>query len=224
MRMGKSKFQVKVKENLNRKSASGTRAKYYDEDITPKKSSGFAIFFIVIILVAGGVVGIGSILDNTAEDVNENPNYQVDTNTYTDDPETGYKTDLDITTIDGSIIHLADYAGKVVVLYFNYIKCPACTQHSPNLQTASELYSSNQILIISVNVMASDTEEAIQEYVDENGYTWENMKDTDFSLSSRFGSQYVPHTAYLAKDGSLGTTHTGVQTIEEIQGNINSLL
>ncbi len=72
--------------------------------------------------------------------------------------------------------------------------------------------------------MASDTDEAIQEYVDEKGYTWENMKDSDFSLSSRFGSQYVPHTAYLAKDGSLGTTHTGVQTVEEIQGNINSLL
>jgi len=224
MGMGKSKFQAKAKENLNQKSASGSRRKYYDEDISTKKSSGFAIFLTVIILVAGGVVGIGSLLDNSAEDLTENPNYSVDTNTYTEDPETGYKTDVDITTLDGTIIHLADYAGKVVVLYFNYIKCPACTQHSPNLQTTSELYSSSQILIISVNVMASDTEEAIQEYVDDHGYTWENMKDSDFSLSSRFGSQYVPHTAYLAKDGSLGTTHTGVQTVEEIQNNINNLL
>ena len=222
--MGKSKFQAKVKENMNRKSASGTRSKYYDEEITPKKSSGFAIFFVVIILIAGGVVGIGSLLDNNAPALNENPNYTVDTNTYAEDPETGYKTDIDLTTIDGKIISLADYEGKVVVLYFNYIKCPACSQYSPNLQTASELYSSNQILIISVNVMASDTVEAIQEYVDDHGYTWENMKDTDYSLSSRFGSQYVPHTAYLAKDGSLGTTHTGVQTVEEIQSNINNLL
>jgi peroxiredoxin len=222
--MGKSKFQTKVKENLNQKSASGSRRKYYDEEITPKKSSGFAIFLMVIILGAGGVVGIGSLLDNAAEDLNENPNYSVDTNTYTEDPETGYKTDLDITTLDGTIIHLADYEGKVVILYFNYIKCPACTQHSPNLQAASALYSSNQILIISVNVMAFDSVESIQEHVDDHGYTWENMKDTDFSLSSRFGSQYVPHTAYLAKDGSLGTTHTGVQSVEEIQNNINNLL
>ncbi len=222
--MGKSKFQAKVKENMNRKSASGSRQKYYDEEINPKKSSSFAIFFIVIILIAGGVIGIGSLIDNKAEDLNENPNYTEDTNTYESDPETGYKTDLDLTTIDGTNIHLADYEGKVVVFYFNYISCSACKQHSPNLQTASESYSSDQLLIISINVQASDTVEAIQEYVDENGYTWENMKDTDFSLSSRFGSQYVPHTVYFEKDGSVGTTHTGAQSVEEIKNNINGLL
>ena len=222
--MGKSKFQAKAKENINRKTASGSRPKYYDEDINPKKSSGFAIFIIIIIVIAGGVVGIGSLIDNKANDLNENPNYSVDNNTYESDPETGYKTDLDLTTIDGTIIHLADNEGKVVVFYFNYINCPSCKQHAPNLQTASESYSSDQLLIISINVMASDTEESIQEYVDENGYTWENMKDTDYSLSSRFGSQYVPHTVYFAKDGSVGTTHTGAQTVEEIKNNINGLL
>ncbi len=223
--MAKSKFQAKAKENINRKTSSGSRPKYYDEEINTKKSSGFAIFFVVMIVIAGGVVGIGSILDNAANDLNENPNYVEDTTTtYTSDPDTGYKTDLDLTTIDGTNIHLADYAGKVVVFYFNYIDCPACKQHSPNLQTASELYSSSQLLIISINVKAADTVDLIQEYVDENGYTWENVKDTDFSLSSRFGSQYVPHTVYFAKDGSVGTTHTGAQTVEEIQIIINSLL
>ena len=151
--MGKSKFQAKVKENMNRKSASGSRPKYYDEEINPKKSSGFAIFFIVIIVIVGGVIGIGSLIDNKAEDLNENPNYYVDTNTYESDPETGYKTDLDLTTIDGTIIHLADYADKVVVLYFYFILCSACEYHSPNLQTASELYSSSQLLIISINCL-----------------------------------------------------------------------
>lgn len=222
--MGKSKFQTKVKENINRKSPSGSRPKYYDEEITPKKSSGFAIFFIVMIVITGGVIGIGSLIDNKADDLNENPNYYVDTNTYESDPETGYKTDLNITTIDGTIIHLADYEGKVVVFYFNYISCSACKQHSPNLQTASESYSSNQLLIISINVQASDTAEAIQEYVDDQGYTWENVKDTDYSLSSRFGSQYVPHTVYFAKDGSVGTTNTGPQSIDQIENTINSLL
>ncbi|QEE17517.1 TlpA family protein disulfide reductase [Promethearchaeum syntrophicum] len=222
--MGKSKFQAKARENINKKSTSGSRAKYYDEEINPKKSSGFAIFFIVMIVIAGGVVGIGSLLDNTAEDNSLNPNYSTDTNTYTEDPETGYKTDLDITTIDGTIIHLADYEGKVVIFYFNFIDCPACKQHSPNLQSASELYTSNQLLILSINVKAADSVDAIQEYADEQGFTWKNVKDTDYSLSSRFGSQYVPHTVYFAKDGSVGTTQTGPQTIEEIQTNINNLL
>jgi len=222
--MGKSKFQAKAKENINKKSASGSRAKYYDEEINPKKSSGFAIFFIVMIVIAVGVVGIGSLLDNNADDPTLNPNYTTDTNTYAEDPETGYKTDLDIATIDGNIIHLADYEGKVVIFYFNYIDCPACKQQSPNLQSASESYTSNQLLILSINVKAADSADAIQEYADEQGYTWENVKDTDYSLSSRFGSQYVPHTVYFTKDGSVGTTHTGVQTIEEIQININNLL
>ena len=223
--MGKSKFQAKAKENISRKTASGTsRPKYYDEEINPKKSSGFAIFFIVIIVITGGVIGIGSLIDNKADELNENPNYSVDTNTYESDPETGYKTDLDLTTIDGTIIHLADYKGKVVVFYFNFLSCSACKQHSPNLQTASESYSSDQLLIISINVGNSDTVEYIQEWADEHGYTWENVKDTDYSLSSRFGSQYVPHTVYFAKDGSVGTTNTGVQSVEEIKNTINSLL
>ena len=222
--MAKSKFQAKAKENINRKSVSGSRPKYYDEEIKPKKSSAFAIFVMVIILIAGGVVGIGSLIDNNANDVNENPNYYADTATYTSDPVTGYKTDIDLTTIEGNTIHLADYNGKVVVLYFNYIDCPACKEHSPNLQDAYTSYDSSQLLIISVNVGAHDTEQSIQEYVNGQGFTWENVKDSDYTLSSRFGAQYVPHTAYLAKDGSIGTTHTGTQTVNEIKDIIDGLL
>ena len=43
--------QAKAKENIIKKSASGTRSKYYDEEIKPKKSSGFAIFFMVMIVM-----------------------------------------------------------------------------------------------------------------------------------------------------------------------------
>jgi len=225
--MGKSKFQAKAKANINKKSTSGKHPKYYDEEIKPKKSSSFAIFIVVIVLIAGGVVGIGSVIDKNAaqkEDVNINPNYHEYTGTDTDNPNSDYKTDINLTTIDGTKIHLADYKEIVVILYFNYIDCPACSQHSPNLQEASNSYNSSQIFIISINVGSHDTAETIQQYVDEHGYTWANVKDSDYYLSSRFEAQYVPHTVYLAKDGSIGLTHTGIQSVSEIKANINGLL
>jgi peroxiredoxin len=236
--MGKSKFQNTAKKSIqqNKLTSSGQkRPKYYDEDIIKNKKSksspAFAIFVVVMIIIGASVFGVGSYLDNQAEkaeaDANQNlnPNYTSYTSTSTEQTSgSSYKTDISITTISGQVIKLSDHVGKVVILYFHFLTCSACHSHSPNLKVAMASFTTNQLVVIAITVQPSDSIVDLNSWATTNGYTWNNVRDSDYSLSSRFGAAYTPHTVYIGKDGDSSNTHTGVQTTAAIKSTIDNLL
>ena len=68
--MAKSKYQLKAKVNVKNKVSANKkkRPQYYDENLpTKKKSSSYAVFIIFIFIIAGGIIGVGSILDKMDE-------------------------------------------------------------------------------------------------------------------------------------------------------------
>jgi len=223
-----SKYQVKAKASLNSAHSGKSRPKYYDETVIPKKkSAGFAIFAAVLLIVSVSIVGVGNLLDKRAADqLNANPYYtaQTDTTSTQTVVQGAYKTPLTITTIEGEAIKLEDHAGKVVVLYFHFLSCSACKTHSPNLQTAAEQFSSSELLVISITVSPSDTDASLRSWASTNGYGFKLVKDTDYTLGSRFGAQYTPHTIYIGPDGDSSVRHTGAQSAADIKAMIQDLL
>ena len=178
-------------------------------------------------IIAGGVFGVGSLLDKKAEagDTNLNTFYTSSTSTTTTEPiSTSYKTPITITTIEGEVISLADHEGKVIILYFHYLGCSACTYHSPFLSLAQTQYSSADLLVFAISVDPNDSPDDLREWASDGGYAFELVRDTDFSLSSEFGAQYTPHTIYIGPDGDSSLRHTGAQTEESIIANIDSIM
>jgi peroxiredoxin len=224
--MAKSKYQKKAQSSIKKKKGNGG-PHYYDENIKKKKNSGIVVFAIFVLLIVGGVGIVGSLLKNVnvPADADLNPYYTENTDTtYESSDASGYKTPISITTLSGQTINLADHAGKVVVLYFHYLACTYCHYHSPELEAASQNFNSDELLVIAISVSSADSPAALLSWASENGYSFELVKDTDYSLSSQFGAQYTPHTVYLAPDGDASTTHTGAQSEAEITATINGLL
>ncbi|MHA1775223.1 MAG: hypothetical protein DRO88_03645 [Promethearchaeia archaeon] len=227
--MGKSKYQAKAKNNINQKKYSGGGPHYYDENIKRKKTPAIAVFMLFIIAIAGGVAIIGSLINNTTNPTSQseiNPNFTQNTqNSIIDTSDSsGYKTPITIETITGEKLKTSNYAGKVVILYFHFLKCSACQYHSPALSSAVNALGSDKVIVIAISVSAADTSEQLTEWATNHDYNFKLVKDTDYSLSSYFGAQYTPHMVYLGPDGDSSTRHTGVQTESEITETVENLL
>ncbi len=224
--MAKSKFQVKAKAEIQYKK-TGTKHKYYDEDIPQKKGNNAFVFFIGFIVIVGlGIMGVGSLLDSQNEEGLSNDI----TYTYTGDSAdessstSGYKTPISLATIDGNVIDLEDHAGKIVVLYFHYISCYYCQDNGQNLKTVMSEYTSNELIVIAIDVQISESAEDIRTWALENGYSWSNVRDTDYYLSSRYSVTGTPATVFLGKDGTYSTTLFGLSSAESMRSSIKVLL
>ena len=222
--MAKSKYQAKAKTEIKQQQ-KGKKQKYYDEEISQKKTTNNAFVFFVgfIVIVGFGIVGVGNLLDSQDDEVLINElsyTYAGDSNDQSSSPS-GYKTPISLTTIDGAEIILADYAGKTVILYFHYISCYYCIDNGLNLKTVLEEYSSDQVFVVAIDVQISESASDIREWASDNEYTWQNVRDTDYSLSSKYSVTGTPSTVFLDAQGVYKTKLVGLASKDDIRNAIN---
>jgi peroxiredoxin len=225
-----SKYQTNAKKNIAKKTSKSS-PKYYDETISNKKgrsgSAPYAIFIFFILIIAGGIFGVGSLLDQKGQegDSNLNTNYITFTSTTTTETvSTSYKTPITLNTIEGESISLADHEGKVVILYFHFLDCSACAYHSPFLSSVQAQYSASELIIFAITVDNNDSPEDLREWASDEGYNFKLVRDTDFTLASQFGAQATPRTIYIAPDGDSSLRETGAESEAAIMAKIDSLL
>lgn len=75
-------------------------------------------------------------------------------------------SDLVLKTPTGQTVSLNDYKGKVVLLHFWSITCPACKIEEPRLESLRRAYSGSGLEILGVNLVDSPT--AIQRFAATN--------------------------------------------------------
>ncbi|MHB8203162.1 MAG: TlpA disulfide reductase family protein [Desulfomonilaceae bacterium] len=77
-------------------------------------------------------------------------------------PEPHKVSDLVLKTPTGQTVSLNDYKGKVVLLHFWSITCPACKMEEPLLENLKRAYSGSGLEILGVNLV--DPPSSIQRY------------------------------------------------------------
>jgi peroxiredoxin Q/BCP len=87
---------------------------------------------------------------------------------------------------DGSIVHLMDFRGKWVVLYF-YPKdnTHGCTIEAHNFQRDLDKYVRNNAVIVGVSV---DSASSHQDFCVKQGLTFKLLADTEKTVSAQYGS------------------------------------
>ncbi|MGC8604590.1 MAG: TlpA disulfide reductase family protein [Desulfomonilaceae bacterium] len=106
------------------------------------------ISFVLLVLVS--FVGIS----NAADNLNQANIYLY--------PKPHKVSDLVLKSPTGQTVSLNDYKGKVVLLHFWSITCPACKMEEPLLEKLRRAYSGSGLAILGVNLV--DSPSAIQKY------------------------------------------------------------
>lgn len=110
--------------------------------------------------------------------------------------------DGDLYDVDGNVHHLAEFAGKYILLDFWSQGCTPCVWAIPELKEIAERYS-NRIGVVSIN---QDPELAWKEYVTGKkltGNQWNELLDGNTGLGAIYQVNGIPHFVLIAPDGRI---------------------
>lgn len=120
--------------------------------------------------------------------------------------------DFTLTSLDGEEITLSDYRDKIVIINFWATWCHWCDIEMPDL---NRLHIENDdIVVLAVNVM--EDENTVREYIEDGGYEFEVVFDTDGKLTGDYLVNGLPNSYFVDKDGILQYRKVGMITNDEL--------
>ena len=134
----------------------------------------------------------------------------------------------------GQTHSLAQYRGKVVFLNFWATWCGYCVEEMGDIQELYEELGENtgDVVILGAASPATEensntqeqSEEAVKEFLSENGYTYPTILDRDGKLFGTYGIYSLPATFFILPDGTLYGYYPGMMTKEDMVNFINQTL
>lgn len=129
---------------------------------------------------------------------------------------------LDFTLEDqfGNTHSLADYKGKTIFLNFWATWCPPCKAEMPEIQQLYDSYSregEDALIVLGVAGPEMDREGTVEDitaFLEDNGYTYPVLMDTDWSLFYGYGISSFPTTFMIDREGNVFGYLTGQMSYE----------
>lgn len=129
---------------------------------------------------------------------------------------------LDFTLEDqfGNSHSLEDYKGKTIFLNFWATWCPPCKAEMPEIQQLYDSYSregEDALIVLGVAAPEMDREGTVEDitaFLEDNGYTYPVLMDTDWSLFYGYGIRSFPTTFMIDREGNVFGYLTGQMSYE----------
>ena len=107
--------------------------------------------------------------------------------------------DLRLQSPSGQTVSLADFKGKVVLLHFWSIQCPACRVEEPLLQEVKRSFGPAGLEILWVNLV--DSPQAIAEHAASNRFLLPVLHGGDRGVSLKVVNMSGKNTAFVVNPG-----------------------
>jgi len=122
----------------------------------------------------------------------------------------------------GSMLTLASFKGKAIVLNFWGATCVPCQEEAPMLEKEWRHAQSQGVVFIGVDFQdaQSDGLSFLQKY----GITYPNVLDTNGSTAINYGVTFTPTTYFINKQGIVVSSIPREMTATELQNGIKSLI
>jgi peroxiredoxin len=130
--------------------------------------------------------------------------------------------DFSLKDLNGNVVKLSDYKGKIVILNFWAVWCKYCKQEMPDLnELNNELGKDNEAVILAVD--SQESPDTVKNYLASNKINLKVLLDQDGSITQTYGISGVPTTFIINKDGTLYTyipQATNKETLTEILNKV----
>ena len=141
--------------------------------------------------------------------------------------------DFVFTYLEGNTRHLREFHGRVIVLDLMGVDCTYCFPQMFELVKIAENYSSEEVVIISIDVWVAlgETATYLQSYIDffkteyDIDLDWTfGLDDTDGTLLNEYAPNGVPTMYIFDQKGNIYYPHVGLVDYSTLAAKIDELL
>ena len=189
------------------------------------KIGGILMIFMGILMLTGKMNAVSGALSSTETQEEATETEPEEEEEAAEEVKTIPAIDFTLKDQYGNTHTLSDYKGKTVFLNFWATWCSPCRAEMPDIQKLYEEFQQEDVVILGVaapNLGKEQSEEGIRTFLEENGYTYPVLMDTEAEAFQAYGINSFPTTFMIDKDGNVFGYIPG-QLSEEIMRDIISL-
>lgn len=174
------------------------------------KIGGILMIFMGILMLTGKMNAVSGALSSTEtqEEATEAESESEEEEEAAEKVKTIPAIDFTLKDQYGNTHTLSDYKGKTVFLNFWATWCSPCRAEMPDIQKLYEEFQQEEEDIVILGVAAPSlgrekSEEGIKGFLEENGYTYPVVMDTEAEAFQAYGINSFPTTFMIDKDGNV---------------------
>ncbi len=131
--------------------------------------------------------------------------------------------DFNLKDVNGTPVKLSDYRGKVVLLNFWATWCGPCKIEIPWFMDFEQRYKDQGFAVLGVS-MDEDGWEAVKPYLADKKVNYRVVLGDDSVGNLYGGIESLPTTFLIDRDGRVASTHIGLVSRKDYEGEIARLI
>lgn len=130
--------------------------------------------------------------------------------------------DLSLPAVDGSVVELNDYDGKIRVVDFWATWCPPCRSAVPHLNELERKYRDQGVVVLGIAV--DENPKAVSAFEEEVPIEYASLLTSEEVEKAFGGVLGLPSTFVLDREGNVFSTYVGSANPETLEENVQELL
>ena len=131
--------------------------------------------------------------------------------------------DFTLKDVDGKVVHLADYKGKVVLLDFWATWCSPCKVEIPWFMDMQRKNKDRGFEVLGV-AMDDEGWEVVKPFIAKMGVNYRILAGNDMTAQAYGGVDALPTTFLIDRTGKVAAVHVGLASKKDFEDGIDELL
>jgi peroxiredoxin len=130
--------------------------------------------------------------------------------------------DFSLHTLDGRVVALSDYRGRVVLLNTWATWCPPCLAEMPDLEAYYRQHQDDGFVVLAVN--DGESPGAVAAFVEERGFTFPVLLDPEGVVLDAYDVRGLPTSFFIDREGVVRGVWMGQLSPDRLKTIVDPLL